>query len=172
MQEPARRYIADMKIGLLSLLATLSMATLPPEAKSNSIVGTWVLTAADKLSPDGTRTLDYGESPRGLIIFTSDGHYSVQIYRADRTRFSSGDKSKGTPAEYRDASLGMSVHYGQYTVDPEKHTITFQIDRASFPNWDGTTQTRQYELKGDELSWRGAARPNGSIPITVVRRVH
>lgn len=161
-----------MKIKLLSLFAALLMANVFTKTQSNPIVGTWALTAADKLLPDGTRRHDYGQSPRGLVIFTSDGHYSVQIYRADRTRFSSGDKLKGTPEEYRDASLGMSIHFGQYTVDTEKHTITFQIDRASFPNWDGTTQTRQYELKGDELSWKVPARPDGSIPITVVRRVH
>jgi hypothetical protein len=65
----------------------------------------------------------------------------------------------------------MSVHYGKYSVDKTKNTISFQIDRASFPNWDGTTQVRAYELKGDELSWKVPPRPDGSVPITVVRRV-
>jgi hypothetical protein len=65
----------------------------------------------------------------------------------------------------------MSVHFGRYTVDPSKHTIAFIIDRASFSDWDDTTQVRNYELKGDELSWKVAARPDGSIPITVLRRI-
>ena len=65
----------------------------------------------------------------------------------------------------------MSVHFGRYTVDPAKHTISFQIDRASWPNWDDTVQVRTYELKRDELSWKVARRPDGSIPITVLRRV-
>jgi hypothetical protein len=65
----------------------------------------------------------------------------------------------------------MSVHFGQYTVDADKQTISFIIDRASFPNWDDTTQVRSYELKGDELSWKVPARPDGSIPITVLRRI-
>lgn len=153
------------------LLAVLLVGSLAASAQTPDIVGTWVLTKADKLLPDGTRGSDYGESPHGLVIFTSDGYYSVQIYRADRLKFSSGDRLKGTSEEYKEASLSTSVHFGRYTMDPVKHTITFHIDRSSFPNQDDTTQVRPYEMNGDELSWRVAPRPDGSIPITVLRRV-
>jgi hypothetical protein len=155
----------------LSLLAVLLMVQLPAPAQTSSIVGTWVLSAADKLLPDGSRVSDYGEHPHGLVIFTSDGYYSIQIYREQMRRFSSGDKLKGTPEEYKDASLGMSVHFGRYTVDPVKSTISFQIDRSSFPNLDDTTAVRVYEVKGDELSWKVQPRPDGSVPLTVLRRV-
>src|SRR5437660_387996 len=124
------------------------------------VAGTWTLAAAERLLPDGTRVADYGPSPHGLVIFTADGYYSVQIYRAERPRFSSADKLKGTPEEYKEASLGMSVHFGRYTVDPAKGTITFHIDRASFPNWDDTTQVRAYDLKGDEFYWKVPPRPD------------
>ena len=154
---------------LLPLLVLVS-APLAAIAQSSSIVGTWVLAEADKLLPDGTRVSDFGPNPHGLVIFTADGYYSVQIYRADRTKFSSGDRLKGTPDEYKDAVLGMSVHFGRYTLDQVKNTISFEIDRASFPNWDETTQVRAYELKGDELSWKVPPRPDGSVPITVLRR--
>jgi hypothetical protein len=125
----------------------------PATAQTGSIVGTWALTAADKVLPDGTRVADYGTNPHGLAIFTADGHYTVEIFTADR------------------ANPRMSVHFGRYTVDASKQTISFMIDRASFSDWDDTTQVRNYELKGDELSWRVAARPDGSIPITALRRI-
>jgi hypothetical protein len=134
------------------------------------IVGAWVLTAADKLLPDGTRVADYGPNPHGLCVFTSDGRYSLQIYRSDRLKFASGDKSNGTPEEYRDASLGMSVGYGRYEVDPAKHTITFHREGNAFANSEGTTGVDPYELKGDTLSWKVATRKDGSTPITVLRR--
>jgi hypothetical protein len=140
-------------------------------AQRAPIIGTWLLTRADKEMPDGSRVQDYGPNPHGIAIFTDDGHYSVLIYRAERMKFASGDKLKGTPEEYRDATLGMSDHFGTYTVDAEKGTITFHIDRSSFPNIDGTSQVRPFELKADELSWRVARRPDGSVPITVLRRV-
>ena len=115
-------------------------------------------SAADKPLPDGTRIPDYGSNPHGLAIFTADGYYSIQVYRAERLKFSTGDKFNGTPEEYEDASLSMSVLFGRYSVDPVKGTITLHIDRSSVPNLDDTTQVRPYELKGDTLSWKVPAR--------------
>ena len=153
------------------LLVSLFVSALSASAQTPSVIGTWTLIGADKILPDGTRVPDYGVSPHGLAIFTADGHYAIEIYRADRTHFASGDRHKGTLEEYKDASLGMSVHYGLYTIDTAKGTISFHIDRASFPNLDDTTQVRTYELKGEELSWKVAARPDGSIPVTILRRL-
>jgi Lipocalin-like domain len=160
-----------MKIKYLSMLAVALIGSLTASAQTSDIVGTWILSKAEKLLPDGTRISDYGENPHGLVIFTTDGYYSVQIYRADRLKFSSGDKLKGTTEEYKEASLSTSVHFGRYTVDSALHTITFHIDRSSFPNQDDTTQIRPYEMHGDELSWKVAPRPDGSVPITILRRV-
>ena len=153
---------------LFALLATAPLAGI---AQPPSIVGTWALAGAEKLLPDGTRIADYGPNPHGLVIFTANGYYSVQIYRAERLKFSSADKLKGTPEEYRDASLSTSVHFGRYSLDAANHTITFRIDRSSFPNQDDTTQVRPYEMKGEQLSWKVAPRPDGSVPITILRRV-
>lgn len=155
----------------LLILSAVLISSIAAAAQTADIAGTWSLVAAEKLLPDGTRVSDYGENPHGLIIFTTDGYYSVQIYRADPLKFSSGDKLKGSPEEYKEASLSTSSHFGRYSVDPVKHTITFHIDRSTFPNWDDTTQVRSYEMKGDELSWKVAPRPDGSVPITIVRRV-
>lgn len=156
------------RTALITALLTVSASAM---AQDTSIAGTWILTAAEKLLPDGKRVPDYGPNPHGLAIFTADGYYSVQIYRAERLKFASGDKFQGTLEEYKDASLSASVHYGRYVVDPVKHTITFKIDRSSVPNLDDTTAVREYELKGDELSWRVAPRQDGSIPLTALRRV-
>jgi hypothetical protein len=152
------------------LLLTSLLMPLSSIGQSSSVVGTWILTAADKLLPDGTRVADYGVNPHGLAIFTPDGYYSIQVYRADRQKFASGDKFNGTPEEYKAASLGMSVLFGRYTVDPSRNTLTLHIDRSSVPNLDDTTQVRSYEMKGDELSWKVPKRADGSIPITVLRR--
>lgn len=129
-----------------------------------------MLTAADKLLPDGMRTVDYGEHPHGLAVFTADGYYSLQIYRAERVKFASGEKFTGTPDEYKEVSLGMSTSFGRYLFDPAKGTLTFEVDRSSVPNGDDKTVVRQYELHGDTLSWKVAPRKDGSIPITVLRR--
>jgi hypothetical protein len=55
-------------------------------------------------------------------------------------------------------------------VDAEKGTISFKVDRASFPNWDDTTRVTTFTLAGDTLTWRTPSRPDGSIPVTILKR--
>ena len=177
MKKPMKIFAAVLN-GLLCLLLTTAtceaMAQAPKsttDVTASSLVGIWTLTAADNLQPDGSRVHAYGSNPQGILVFSADGRYSVQIYREDRAKFAAGDKLHGTADEYKDASLGMSCHFGHYTVDSAKGTITFQIERASFPNWDGATQTRPFTLNGDDLEWHVPATPDGKIPISAWRRV-
>jgi len=163
-----------MTTRLLSLLATLALAVSSAHAQvntTNPFVGHWKLIAADKILPDGTRVPDYGAQPRGMAIFTADGYMMIEVFRDVRIKFASNDRAKGTFEEYKDASLSSSCSFGTYSVDPATGKVTMKIDRSTFPNNDDTTQVRAYELKGDILSWRVPARPDGSIPITVLRRI-
>ena len=152
-----------------NLKAQTTMTT--SSVTASSLVGTWTLSAADDMLLDGTRVHAYGSNPSGLLIFEADGRYALQIYSAERAKFAAGDKKKGSLEEYRDASVGASCHFGHYTVDGEKGTITFKIDGASFVNWVGASQTRPFTLKGDELEWHVPATPDGKVPISAWHRV-
>src|ERR1700756_5291647 len=163
-----------MTARILSLIATVTLAVSSMHAQvgtTNPFVGSWKLIAADKLLPDGTRVADYGSQPHGMAIFTADGHFVVEVFRDVRVKFAGNDRAKGTPEEYKDASLSASCSFGTYSVDPASSKVTMKIDRSTFPNYDDTTQVRAYELQGDILSWKVPARPDGSIPITVLRRI-
>jgi hypothetical protein len=162
------------KAGILgvALLITAPAASTPRAAPvASPLAGTWTLVAADVLHAEGTRAGDYGVAPKGLMMIDAAGHYSLQIFKSERPRFTSGDKFAGTETEYKAAVLGSSTHDGSISIDPAGGTLTFKIDAASFPNWEGTAQTRRYELNGDELSYRVPPRPNGDTPISVWRRV-
>lgn len=104
-------------------------------------------------------------------MIDEQGRYSIQIYKVERPRFAGADKQHGTPAEFEAAVMGSSTHFGKVSMDEEAHTLTFQIEHAGYPNWEGAHQQRSYELKGDELSYRVPPRPDGSIPLSVWRRV-
>jgi polyisoprenoid-binding protein YceI len=156
----------------LLLFATFIVTALPALAQSNSIVGTWVLAGADKLLPNGKQVADYGSDPHGIAIFTSDGRYTIEIFRSDRKKFASNDRAAGTPDEYKQAILSTSVHFGRYTVDAQKSTITFKVDRSSFPNWDDTTRVSTYKLTGDTLTWHTPPRPDGTVPVTILKRAN
>jgi len=154
---------------LAVIFAITSVHAQAPAA--NPFVGTWKLIAADKLLPDGTRVADYGTEPHGIAIFTADGNFMVEVFRDVRMKFTGNDRAKATFDEYREAQLSGSCLFGTYRVDPASGKVTMKIDRSTFPNNDDTTQVRAYELKGDTLSWKVPARPDGSIPITVLRRM-
>lgn len=156
----------------LLLFAAFIVTALPALPQSPSIVGTWTLAGADKLLPNGQQVADYGTDPHGIAIFTPDGRYAIEIYRSDRKKFASNDRAAGTPEEYKEALLSTSAHFGRYTVDVQKGTITFKVDRASFPNWDDTTRVSTYKLTGDTLTWHTPARPDGSIPVTILKRAN
>lgn len=153
-----------------ALLAPATRADVAPLAPS--LAGTWSLVAADVLRPDGTRARDYGAAPKGLLLIDAQGRYSLQIFKAERSRFASGDKLSGTPAEFEAAVLGSSTHFGTISIDPADSTLTFHIENASFPNWEGAAQKRSYKLEGDELSYRVPARPDGNTPISIWRRLN
>lgn len=166
-----------LKRGILSavfsagaLFATIALADAT--AAEPSLVGTWTLVAADVQHSDGSRTRDYGAAPKGLLVIDAQGHYSLQIFKTERPQFASGDKGAGTPAEYKAAVMGSSTHFGTINVDPIGGTLTFHVQNASFPNWEGQEQKRSYDLKGGELSYRVVPRPNGDVPISVWRRLY
>lgn len=166
---------AVFRLLLVSILATTvgacAVGVMCNSGAGRSLAGTWTLLAADQLLPDGKVTRDYGEAPQGRLMIDSLGRYSIQIFRSERPAFAAAEKSRGTHGELRAAVLGSSTHYGTLSADWTAGTLTFTIEDASFPNWRGTTQVRSFELEGDTLTYRVPPRPDGSIPISVWRRV-
>jgi len=153
-------------------LATMLLATAASAAEP-SLAGTWTLTAADRLKPDGARARDYGEHPKGRLIIDEKGRYSLQIFDGDRPRVASGDKRTATAEENAGAVLGSSTHYGTVAIDAAAHVLVFRIEGASFANWEGTEQRRKYVLTADSLSYQvPTPRPDGSIPISEWKREH
>ncbi|MBU8900305.1 hypothetical protein DRW03_07330 [Corallococcus sp. H22C18031201] len=142
--------------GALLLLA-LPFIAREADARGKSVadqlVGTWTLVLVDNVLPDGTRVQLYGAQPQGLLMFDGQGRYSLHILRAGRTRFAASDKSQGTPEENQATVRGTNSHFGRYSVDEKERTLTFHIDHASFPNWEGTEQRRTFTLTGDELKY-------------------
>ncbi len=162
--------ISKRRLGAGLALATTLLAGAAAGAEP-SLAGTWTLTAADRLKPDGSRSRDYGQHPKGRLIIDAQGRYSLQIFDGDRLRVASGDKTAATPEELASAVVGSSTHYGTVSVDPAAHVLVFRIEGASFANWEGTEQRRQYVLTADTLSYQvPTPRPDGSIPISAWRR--
>ncbi|MBP3984295.1 lipocalin-like domain-containing protein [Pseudoxanthomonas helianthi] len=152
-----------------AMLAGLAAREAP--AAESPLRGTWVLVAADKILSGGERVRDYGEKPKGRLIVDAAGRYSLQIFKSERLRFATDSKADGSADEFKSAAMGSSTHYGSVTVDDANGLLVFSIEGSSFPNWEGTVQKRQYALDGGTLTYRVPPRADGSIPVSVWRKL-
>jgi hypothetical protein len=110
----------------------------------------------------------YGDNPRGTLILTADGHYSIIIARATLPKIAAGARTKGTAEENKMVIDGTIAHTGRYTIDDGGKTLTMHIQTSTFPNWDGTAQKRPFKVSGDTLTYTVAAPSDGGPANEVV----
>lgn len=145
---------------LLPISAFSSALPVRDAAMPGPLVGAWTLVRCDNVYPDGHRVELYGPHPEGMWLVDAQGHYMMQIVRAQRVPFAINDKSKGTPEEYRAASIDSNAHFGRVSADAT--SMHSAIIRASFPNWDGKKGDSSYTLRGDELTYVVAKPSSGA----------
>jgi len=116
-----------------------------------NIEGTWQL-ASYVILRGGKETLPLGPNPVGLVVFTLDGRFSVQIMQPDRPRFAGNSLATGTEEEIRAAVAGYVAYFGSYTVDPEAGTVKLEPVGSLFPNWLGEAQLRQATVTDNSLT--------------------
>src|SRR5262249_61737059 len=93
-----RRNIVGISALVVGLAILPGGANAQQKSIKDQIVGAWTLLLADNIKDDGTHVPGYGPNPEGVIIFTPDGHYSLQIIRNGRPAFASKDRMAGTDA--------------------------------------------------------------------------
>jgi hypothetical protein len=153
-----RRNIVGISALVVGLATLPGGATAQQKSIKDQIVGSWTLLLADNIKDDGSHVPGYGPNPEGTIIFTPNGHYSLQIIRYGVPAFASKDRMSGTANEYKATVQGMISHFGTYTIDEAGKSITFRIEASSFPNWDGTVQKRSVTAITDEVvTWNTPA---------------
>jgi hypothetical protein len=86
------------------------------------------------------------------LIFTADGRFAQIHVAGDVPRIASNNRMTATPEEYAAIMRRSLSVFGTYTVDEANKTVTYNIVSASFPNWEGETQTRAIDkLTADEF---------------------
>ena len=132
--------------------AMMGSPAVAQQSLKDQIVGTWEFVVAEVTAPDGKQSFPFGESPKGLLIFTPDGRFSQIHVASDVPRIASGNRLTGTAEEYAEIMRRSLSVFGTYTVDEDKKTVTYRIVSSSFPNWQGEAQTRRIDkLNADEF---------------------
>jgi hypothetical protein len=143
------RFIA----ALLALALSAGFATAQPATSlKEQIVGTWDFVVAEITAPDGKKSFPFGETPKGILIFTADGHFAQIHVASDVRNIASNNRMTGTPEEYAGIMRRSLSVFGTYEVDEANKTVTYHIVSSSFPNWQGEAQTRTIDkLTSDEF---------------------
>ena len=56
-------------------LSAGAAAAQPAKSFRDQIVGTWNFVVAEITAPDGKKSFPFGETPKGILIFTADGRF-------------------------------------------------------------------------------------------------
>jgi lipocalin-like protein len=163
-----------LQIGAAMLALALSAGSATAQQSlRDQLVGTWTFVVAEITAPDGKKSFPFGETPKGILIFTADGHFAQIHIASDVPKIASNNRLNGTAEEYAAIMRRSLSIFGTYTVDEAKRTVTFAIVSSTYPNSQGQSQTRTIDkLTADEFvnanpdvaGGRGAA-------INVYRRV-
>ena len=127
-------------------LVTSAAAAQPAKTLRDQLVGTWSFVIAEITTADGKKTLPFGDKPKGMLIFTADGHFSQVHVAGDLPKIASNNRLAGTDADNKAIVHGSLSLFGTYTVDEDKKTVTFKIEGSTFPNLAGVAQTRTIDL--------------------------
>ena len=118
----------------------------------DQIVGTWNFVVAEVTAPDGKKSFPFGETPKGILIFTADGRFAQIHVASDVPKIASNNRLTGTSEEYAAIMRRSLSVFGSYAVDEDKKTVTYNILSSSYPNWEGEAQTRTIDkLTTDEF---------------------
>lgn len=113
------------------------------------LIGTWSLLAWYNQTEDGHRIYPLGEDAQGYISYSQDGFVFVHMMAKTRALYAVNDPFGGTPREDAAAIKSQISYAGPY--DYRGSHVVHRVTQATCPNWVGTEQVRQIELKGDRL---------------------
>ncbi len=161
--------ICMVAAGALTLLCDNALAQ---KSMKDQLVGTWLLTAVSAERDDGTKSEPFGASPKGVIIFTADGHFSLLQQRAEIPKIAANDRAKATPEEARAIVDGAIAYYGTYTFNEPDKTILVKLIGGTYTNIVGGPEQKRIvtALTADELKFTNPRTPAGVTLLTAWKR--
>jgi hypothetical protein len=146
--QPAMQLL-QIAAGALALALSLGSATAQQSLR-DKLIGTWTFVVAEITAPDGKKSFPFGETPKGLLIFTADSHFSQIHIASDVPKIASNNRLNGTAEEYAAIMRRTLSMFGTYKVDETKKMVTFEIMSSTYPNAQGQSQLRTIDKLTDD----------------------
>lgn len=108
-------------VSVLALALTAS-STVAQSTKTlkEQLVGTWTFVVAEITAADGSKSFPFGETPKGILVFTPDGNFAQIHIASDVPKIASNNRMTGTPEEYKAINQRSLSLFGTYTVTRTK----------------------------------------------------
>jgi hypothetical protein len=155
----------------VTLFAPLSAWAQATSVK-DGIVGAWTFVSVGSQSDNGTRGEPFGANPKGIMIFTADGHFSLFQSAAELPRLAANDRARATPEEAMTVVRDSIAYYGTYTVNEVAREISLTLVGSTYTNLMGSTPQRRTitTLTPTDLAFSNPRTPSGVTLHTVWRR--
>jgi hypothetical protein len=163
-------------MGLL-LAAILSIGTIPGARAqeegglAKQIQGSWILVSNIN-EQDGKKSDVFGPNPRGFMVLTHEGRFSIVMMKASLPKIVSNNRLKSTAEENQAILQGSFAAFGTYKVVNEKENrFIMHYEATTFPNWDGQDLSRTMIVSGDEMKHINPTAAVGGMNYLIWKRV-
>ena len=155
---------------LVTSTTCLMLSTSLWAQNADSLRGTWTLISS-VTEKDGMKTDQFDAGASGMMSLDADGHFMLTIIGPNLPKFASNSRAAGTPEENKAVMSKSIAMIGTYLVNQSDKTLTFRVERATFPNWNGTEQKRSIiTASNDELKYITATASNGGVGVVTWKR--
>ena len=136
-------------------------AVAQKKSLKEQLIGTWIYAS----SSVGRAESSKADRPnlKGMMIFTSDGHFSFMNMRSDLPKLAANQRARATAEEARAVVAGSIAYYGKYTVNESDKVINLKIEGSTFANMIGGEEQKRIiaSLTADELKLANPPTPSG-----------
>jgi hypothetical protein len=168
-----RRYVLCLPAALA--LTWAGLPATPAAAQTGliaeGIAGTWFLVSVVSRRDDAPAGEPFGPNPKGVMMFSRDGHFSLFQSRAELPRLAANDRARATPEEAMTVMRDSIAYYGTYTVDEASRSLSLSLEASTYANLLGPGQRRIVTaLTATDLAFTNPRTPSGMTLETVWRR--
>jgi hypothetical protein len=159
------------RVAVLVALSGAATGAVAEQSSRDQILGAWSLVSVESVRDDGVKSEPFGTNPKGVIIFSPEGHFSLFQSRSEVPKLASNDRAKATPDEATAVMAAAIAYYGTYSLNEADKTITVRLEGSTFANLLGGEQKRLITaLTADELAFTNPRTPAGLTLHTRWRR--
>jgi Lipocalin-like domain len=161
---------AFLAVGLC--LALSSVAFVQQKPVKEQIVGAWTLVSVTSEMDDGKKGEPFGSSPKGVIVFSNDGHFSLFQSRAEIPKIAANDRAKATAEEAQSIVASSIAYYGTYSIDENTRVMVVNLAAITYANVAAIPNQKRIItlLTADELKFDNPRTPNGMTLLTAWKR--